>query len=62
MPNGWTPLFYAALFGHVDVAEVLLSKGADPNTKVEKDVTPLVVARARGHTDFVKYLLAHGAK
>jgi len=40
-PYGETPLHYAALSGHKDVAELLLAKGAEVNAKNIFDETPL---------------------
>jgi len=43
--NGWTPLHYAALAGHLDVATYLLDHGADANAGSEKcRLTPLFSA------------------
>ena len=32
-PHQWTPLYCAALEGHVDTVQVLIEKGADINVK-----------------------------
>jgi cytohesin len=51
-----TPLYRAAALGHKDVAELLLTHGADINAGA-----PLIGAAYYGHTDMVDFLLAHGA-
>ena len=30
---GWTPLIYAARYGHLDIVEFLVTHGADVNVK-----------------------------
>ncbi len=59
--NGLTPLYLAATFGHKDVAELLLAKGANANAKKEGGVTPLMIATEKGYKDVVELLLANGA-
>jgi hypothetical protein len=60
--NDWTPLHFAAAFGHKDVAELLLSNKADVNAKSDGDWTPLHYALENGHTDIVKLLKKHGGR
>jgi ankyrin repeat protein len=60
--NGLTPLHVAADWGHKDVAELLLAKGADVNAKVKDGETPLDMAAFDGHKDVVELLLASKAK
>jgi cytohesin len=44
--DGWTPLEFAAMFGHKDMVELLLAKGADVNSKdTACGRTPLHYAR-----------------
>ncbi|MEM7538295.1 MAG: sigma-70 family RNA polymerase sigma factor [Chloroflexota bacterium] len=48
--------------GHVDVAQFLLSQGADVNSKAEDgDVTPLHIAAAWGQLGMIRFLLDNGA-
>lgn len=54
-----TPLSVAAAHGKLDIAEYLLTHGANPNTGPKK-YCPIMTAAYRGHTDIVKLLLAHG--
>jgi ankyrin repeat protein len=39
--DGWIPLHYAAQKGHKEIAELLISKGADVNAKNKNGHTPL---------------------
>lgn len=55
-----TPLYFAAQGGYLDIADVLLDNGADPNAQ-SKWGTPLHIAARRGHLELVKTLLRHGA-
>eukprot|EP00794_Sanderia_malayensis_P011998 gene11998-13236_t len=58
---GWSPLHLAAYFGHKDVAEALLSHGADVNILNGMGDTPLHRAAFTGRTDVVILLLKFGA-
>jgi ankyrin repeat protein len=70
--DGWTPLHFAAWVdvigrgGHKEVAELLISKGADVNAKILsggiKGETPLDFAIIRNHTEFADLLRKHGGK
>jgi ankyrin repeat protein len=57
-----TPLHMAAMFGHKDVAELLLANKADVNaiTKIYR-MTPLHMAAAGGYKNIVELLLANKA-
>ncbi len=59
----WTPLPWAVSAGRRDIAEFLIAKGADVNTKGLFDETPLHVAAhaAAGSRELVELLLSHGA-
>jgi ankyrin repeat protein len=48
--DGFTPLCWAVMAGHVDCVDVLLVHGADPNHKSKKDVSPIDIAKAKGYT------------
>ncbi len=56
-----TPLHEAAAMGHLEVARLLLERGADVNAKNKHGFTPLHFAAGIGHTDVAKLLLEHGA-
>ncbi|MGO9863338.1 MAG: ankyrin repeat domain-containing protein [Terriglobales bacterium] len=60
--NKLSPLQWAAEDGRKDVAELLLSKGADVNARGDLiDCSPLCYAARRGHKDVVELLLSKGA-
>ncbi|MGD0248821.1 MAG: ankyrin repeat domain-containing protein, partial [Candidatus Limnocylindrales bacterium] len=62
-PDGYTALHLAACFGQMEVARLLLGRGADPNAVAlnESRVTPLHSAVAAKHRDTASLLLALGA-
>ena len=51
------PLWIACQNGHVDVARLLLDKGADVNRANKNGWTPLSIACSKGHVDAVRLLL-----
>ena len=64
--DGWTPLHLAAFFGHKEVAQILLSRGADvnarsKNSRFAKENTPLHAAAANRQVGVAELLIAHGA-
>ena len=59
--NGWTPLHWAALSGHKEVSEYLITMGADVNAKDGTGMTPLHYAAAFDQKEIVELLLASGA-
>jgi ankyrin repeat protein len=61
--DGFTPLHYAAYFGHLDAARLLLEHGSDAATFAEGPirVMPLHSAASGGHTAIAELLLEHGA-
>ena len=62
-PDGFQPLGLAAFFGHADVAEFLLSRGAEVNSPSRNAlrVMPLHSAIANRRTEIVRLLLDRGA-
>jgi ankyrin repeat protein len=58
-PSGSTPLMFAALYSDVATMQLLLDKGADPNTPNAAGATPLMWAV--DSVDKVRLLLAHHA-
>jgi ankyrin repeat protein len=58
---GETPLHYASIRGHSEVAVILISHGADPNIKSDRGVTPLHDAAKHGKLDTVTCLVDSNA-
>ena len=54
----WTALHLGVLFGHVQVVEVLLKRGADPHARTKKGETPFQLASSssRNHTQIMRLL------
>ena len=61
--DGYTALHFAAYFGRLEVARMLLERGADPNCVAQNAsrVTPLHSAVAGRHRDLAGLLLALGS-
>ena len=60
--DGITPLLYAALYGHLRVARLLLERGANVNAaSTDDECTALMYASEGGHLGIVQLLLASGA-
>ena len=55
-------MHYAALTGRKEIAELIISEGADVNTKDEEERTPLDFAINKNHTETADLLREHGAK
>lgn len=49
--GGLIPLHNACSFGHVDVVQLLLTKGANPNSRDNWSFTPLHEAAIKGKAD-----------
>ncbi|XP_077959260.1 uncharacterized protein LOC120819509 isoform X37 [Gasterosteus aculeatus] len=60
--SGFTPLHIAAHYGNINVATLLLNRGAAVDFKARNDITPLHVASKRGNGNMVRLLLERGAK
>lgn len=58
---GGTPLHWAAFNGHLNVVELLVSRGAPIDATNNDGRTPLIMASAKGHRKVVRYLLTKGA-
>lgn len=57
-----SPLHYTGIFGNLEIAELLLAKGATSlNEGNNRQMTPLHFACERGHADVVEFLLNAGA-
>jgi len=59
--RGKTALMYAASLAYLDIARVLLDRGADVNTKTKSGRTALKLAAGQNHT-IVQLLKQAGAK
>ncbi|PFX32702.1 myotrophin-like [Stylophora pistillata] len=59
--NGRNGVHFAADYGHSNIIEYLLSKGADINRPDKYNITPLLASIFEGKTDCVKLLLEKGA-
>lgn len=61
--DGWTPLHLAAFFGHADLANALLDRGAQVDARSTNSMknTPLHAAAAGGNAPLVELLVKRGA-
>jgi hypothetical protein len=59
--NGWTPLHWAALKGHIEIARLLLQNGAEVNAKDYDGRTPLHFAASQGKVDILHLLVENDA-
>jgi hypothetical protein len=57
-----TPLGLAARWGHVEIVNYLIAKGADINKAGASWAAPLAWAKKKGHTEIEKILRKPGAK
>lgn len=60
--RGCTLLHIAAMYGHKDVAALLIANKAEVNAKASKGMTPLFLAAAQSYKEVVILLLANGAE
>ncbi|TRY86859.1 hypothetical protein DNTS_002552, partial [Danionella cerebrum] len=60
--SGFTPLHIAAHYGNMNVATLLLNRGAAVDFKARNDITPLHVASKRGNANMVRLLLERGGR
>jgi ankyrin repeat protein len=62
-PDGFTPLGYAAFFGHIEAVRSLVARGADPNVKSMNGIgaAPLHSALAEGRKEMARTLVEAGA-
>lgn len=55
-----SPLTLAACGGHVDLASLLIERGANLEEVNDEGYTPLMEAAREGHEEMVSLLLVHG--
>lgn len=60
--EGWTPLHWAALYGHKDISLFLIAQGADIDATSKIGETPLMVAAECRHQNVFMLLLEAGAQ
>jgi hypothetical protein len=58
----YTPLHWAAYYGHLEIAELLISRGADLDAEDPDYSTPLYLAAEQGHPKVVEFLISKGAE
>jgi ankyrin repeat protein len=60
--RGRTPLFFASMRGHREIAQLLIANGADVNARDAYGDPPLYHATLAGHREIVENLVHHGAE
>jgi uncharacterized protein len=59
--SGMTPLHWAAVNGHIEIARLLLQNGAEVNAKGYNGSTPLQFAAEEDNVDILHLLVENGA-
>jgi ankyrin repeat protein len=60
--EGWTPLHWAALYGHAECVGFLIAHGAPVDAQSHKGETPLMIAAESRQKSVFAVLLAAGAR
>lgn len=60
--KGWTFLHLAAYYDRLQVAALLIAKGADVNAKAASGETPLAIALSQESEQVADLLRTHGAR
>ena len=60
--HGLTPMHWAAITGSMDLAKLLVNRGAlvNPRDTQLTDLTPLNIARLMGYDELAQFLVRHG--
>lgn len=58
----YSPLMYAAEYGHLDLANLLIDHGANVDEYIDSETTALTFAIDNNHLDMVELLIRRGAK
>jgi ankyrin repeat protein len=60
--HGLTPMHWAAITGCLDLARLLVNRGALVNPRDTRltDLTPLNIARLMRYDELVRFLVSHG--
>ena len=58
--NGWTSLHYAVYYGNQEIAEFLITHGADFDSQTDLKVSPLIVAVQQGYQKLTELLINMG--
>ena len=58
LTDGWTPLMVAALDDQLEVAKILLNRGADAALQNSKGLTAEMIAERKGHRRIIELLRA----
>ncbi len=63
---GWTPLMWATYYGHYDLVKWMLDRGANPNSRSQKDYgsivkdsTPVIIAASYGYGNIVRLFMKY---
>jgi ankyrin repeat protein len=59
--DGWTALHLASSEGHLDIAKLLIDRGANVDSRNDEQETPLALASSFGHLDIARFLIESGA-
>lgn len=60
-PHKWTALFYAACWGHAQVARLLVKAGANPLLQCTEGKTPIQIALQSGYSEVI-YAIQQASK
>lgn len=60
--RGWTPLFFSAFNGNLELGKFFLDFGANVNMKDSAGFTPLHWAAYNGHANIIKHFITHDAE